>query len=159
VKAIKGKRAAAAETAPDVPRRLNAVVMHLSRALRDRTPGLLGPEHQSALTAVVVGGTVRIGDLARREAVTPPAMTKTVAALEQRGLVRRAPDPQDGRAVRVIATLAGKRLVLRGRDSRITRIRAALSRLDAVDHGRLEAAIDALERLVTEVAGQSDQAD
>ena len=104
---IKGKRAAAAGVVPDVPRRLNAVVMHLWRALRERTPELLGREHQSALTTVVVGGALRIGDLARREAVTPPAMTKTVAALERRGLARRARDPQDGRAVHVIATLAG----------------------------------------------------
>jgi DNA-binding MarR family transcriptional regulator len=38
-------------------------------------------------------------------------MTKRLAALEARGLVRRDPDPDDGRSTTVALTPAGERLV------------------------------------------------
>ena len=43
--------------------------------------------------------------------VTSGGMTKRLAALQQRGLIRREPDPDDGRSTRVALTPAGKRLV------------------------------------------------
>jgi DNA-binding MarR family transcriptional regulator len=59
-----------------------------------------GPEH--ALTP---------GDLMRTAMVTSGAITQRLDRLEQRGLVSRGPHPQDGRAVLVTLTSAGRRLV------------------------------------------------
>ncbi|MDQ6853241.1 MAG: MarR family transcriptional regulator [Actinomycetota bacterium] len=132
----------------DLARRLNAATVHLGRALRDGSPGGLAWEHQAVLTAVVFGGPVAIGELARREGVGAPAMTKTVDILERHRLVRRRSDPDDGRVVRVEATIAGKRAVLRGRDTRIVRIVTALGALDPAYRRALEAGVEALEALV-----------
>ena len=43
--------------------------------------------------------------------VTSGGMTKRLAALEGRGLIRREPDPSDGRSTAVTLTSEGKRLV------------------------------------------------
>src|SRR5439155_9389550 len=52
----------------------------------------------------------RITKLAAHEGVTQPAMTLLVDRLERRGLVHRARDPLDGRAVLVRLTPAGQEL-------------------------------------------------
>src|SRR5437899_4781191 len=120
---------------------------------RDAPTSGLAAEHRSALTAVVFGGRISIGELARSEQVGAPAMTKTVGVLEAEGLARRVPDMRDGRIVRVEATNDGKAFVLRGRDQRVARIGRALAALDKMDMTRLEAAIGALERLVADLEG------
>ena len=43
----------------------------------------------------------------------PSTMTGLIDSLEQRGLVRRRPDPQDGRQRRLAATRAGRNLARR----------------------------------------------
>ncbi len=90
----------------ELARRLNSATVHLGRALR-RVPRRLATEHASALGLVVFAGPLRIGDLAKRERVGAPAMTKTVGVLERAGLVRRVPDKQDARAVVIRATAKG----------------------------------------------------
>src|SRR5262245_55033596 len=94
----------------DLAMRLNSATVHMGRALRGSGTGL-PVEHQSVLTAVVFGGPMAIGDLARREGVGAPAMTKTVGILERELLVERTSDPRDGRVVLIVATGAGKRMV------------------------------------------------
>jgi DNA-binding MarR family transcriptional regulator len=141
----------AAAVQPELARRLNAAAMHMARALRERSPGALAAEHQSVLMTVVFGGPIAIGALARREGVGAPAMTKAVDVLERYGYVQRERDRHDGRMVRVVATLAGKRAVLRGRDGRIARIRSALASLDGTDRERLQAAVEAFDRLAAEL--------
>ncbi len=53
--------------------------------------------------------------------------------------------------MRVEATIAGKRTVLRGRDTRIVRIVTALGALDPADRRALEAGVAALEVLVADL--------
>lgn len=50
-------------------------------------------------------------ELSRALMVTSGGMTKRLAALEERGLIRRDPDPNDGRSTTVSLTGEGKRLV------------------------------------------------
>jgi len=132
----------------ELAERLNSAFIHMARALRDRDPSSLAAEHQVTLAAVVYSGPIAIGALAKREGVTAPAMTKAVGLLEDLRLVRRRRDTSDGRVVLVEATLAGKRTVLRGRGSRVTRIAAELGNLSPSESRSLEAAIAALEKLV-----------
>lgn len=50
-------------------------------------------------------------ELSRALMVTSGGMTKRLAALEERGLIRREPDPKDRRSTAVSLTREGKRLV------------------------------------------------
>src|SRR5689334_15108723 len=100
--------------------RLHSAAIHLLRRLRkeDAKTGLSAPR-LSALSVVVFGGPVTLGELANAEQVRPPTMTRLVSALEQEELVDRETDPNDGRLTRVRATPKGRALLLRGRARRV----------------------------------------
>ena len=53
-------------------------------------------------------GALTPGELAERERVQPPSMTKVIAGLVERGLVERSDHPQDRRQVVVSITAAGR---------------------------------------------------
>src|SRR6059058_5711550 len=90
--------------APDDPAaRLYVVVGRLVRMLRRTGTADVSPGALSALSTLARSGPSRLGDLAAREAVTAPTMTRIVAALEDARLVSRGPDPADRRAVVVAA--------------------------------------------------------
>lgn len=107
--------------------RLHSTAIQLLRRLRseDRRTGLSGPR-ASALSVVVFGGPVTLGELAAAEQVKPPTMTRLVTALEALGLVKREGDASDARVVRVRATPKGIRILQEGRARRIARLQAAL---------------------------------
>ena len=50
-----------------------------------------------------------MGELARRSRLSKQTMTTMVRLLERDGLVRRVPDPQDGRASRIVLTAKARR--------------------------------------------------
>lgn len=52
-------------------------------------------------------GPQRLGDLARISRISQPGMTRLVKTMSEAGLVERAPDPEDSRAIRITATPAG----------------------------------------------------
>ena len=74
-------------------------------------------------------GPSRLTALATREGVTQPAMTQLVSRLEDSGLVRRGPDPSDGRVVHVIITDDGVALMARRRAERARRLASLLDQL------------------------------
>lgn len=76
--------------------RLHSAAIHLLRRLRrvDEAAGLSAPQ-LSALSVIVFGGPLRLGDLARAEQVRPPSMTRIVDDLVAGGLVRRDADSKD----------------------------------------------------------------
>lgn len=57
----------------------------------------------------------RVGALAERLGVSAASVSDTISALQARGLVRRARDPDDGRAVRIRATRRGAAWLRRAR--------------------------------------------
>src|SRR3954465_6231810 len=61
----------------------------------------------SVLATLRDSGPRRITALAESEAIAQPTVTTLVGRLERAGLVKRAPDPDDARAVRVHLTDAG----------------------------------------------------
>lgn len=97
---------------------------------------------------LVFGGPRTIGQLAAAEHVTPPTMTRLVAAMEREGLVARDADVNDGRVVLVNATPEGRRLLLRGRDRRLEVLIAKLHTLDDEEKRALRAAVEQLERVL-----------
>jgi DNA-binding MarR family transcriptional regulator len=94
------------------------------------------------------GGTSSIGRLAVAERVRPQSMAQTVADLEAAGLIRRRPDPDDGRRMLVELTEEGRRTLATDRDSRegwLARVIAA--ELSPAEQRRLLGAIPLLRRL------------
>jgi len=79
-------------------------------------------------------------------------MTGLVRRLEQEGLVRRTPDPDDARAGLVRITDAGEELLGGLRSHRTTELSARLARLTPEDRDVLLAAAPALHRLLDEGA-------
>jgi DNA-binding MarR family transcriptional regulator len=80
----------------------------------------------SALSHLERGGPATSSDLARTERISPQSMGATVSALEERGLIERSRDPQDGRRIVLSVTEAGRRTVHDKRGARTEQIAAAL---------------------------------
>ncbi|MCQ4079066.1 MarR family transcriptional regulator [Streptomyces sp. RB6PN25] len=75
------------------------------RTLRKARPDpRLQPTQLVVLALLAQYGPLRIGVIADRIPCSQPTVTAAVASLESAGLVRREPDPADGRAIRVVIT-------------------------------------------------------
>ena len=66
----------------------------------------------------LIAGPLTIGALAERLGVTQQAASKSVADLERRGYVERAPDPDDARARLVGLTDRGRGVIAAAREQR-----------------------------------------
>ncbi|PRW62967.1 MarR family winged helix-turn-helix transcriptional regulator [Actinopolyspora mortivallis] len=88
--------------------RLRIAVVRLNRRLRTQTESNVTLSQISALACLWRGGPLSPRELASREGVQPPSMTRVIAALEELGLVRRRPHPTDGRQAIVELTEAGQ---------------------------------------------------
>jgi DNA-binding MarR family transcriptional regulator len=129
--------------------RLRLAVSRLARRIRLATNDI-PPLQLSTLATLNQRGPVRSGELAQREAVTPPTMTRVLAALAERGLIVRAPDPSDARSVVVSISPAGAEALARIQSERTALLGARLARLTDEQRAALTAALPALEALVTE---------
>ena len=91
---------------------LRISVSRLARRLRAErlakgpVPGLSDTQ-LAALAALERHGAMTPGELAEHEKVQPPSMTRVIAALEERGLVMRAPHATDRRQVVLTVTERG----------------------------------------------------
>ena len=98
---------------------LRMAVMRTSRRLRqERSVDDVTPGQYSVLAGLDVIGPMTPRELAAREKVQPPSMTRTVAALEQLGLVGRTDHPTDGRQILVNLTAKGASVVRETRKRR-----------------------------------------
>ena len=125
---------------------LHSAAIHLLRraAEEDRAAGL-SRARLSALSVVVFGGPLTLGELAAAEGVRSATMTGIVNGLEREGLVRRRPHGTDRRAVQVEATTAGRRLLDRARARRLELVASKLADVSDADLDVLERAAELLE--------------
>jgi DNA-binding MarR family transcriptional regulator len=79
------------------------------------------------------------GQLLAQTLVTSGTMTNRIDRLEERGLVRRRPDPTDARSVRVQLTATGRRRVDGALEDLAAREDAILGALDATERATLAA--------------------
>lgn len=107
------ERAATGVGDEELAARLRVAVTRLNRRLRQEAQAGVSPAQASALGSISRLGTPTLGELAEREQVQPPTMTRLVAGLEAAGLVARRTDAGDGRVVRVRLTAEGRRTVER----------------------------------------------
>ena len=82
---------------------------HLQVRFRDTGWGAVRPSYGSILVPLFEEDGLRMGELARRSRLSKQTMTTMVRLLERDGLVRRRPDPEDGRASRVVLTSKARR--------------------------------------------------
>lgn len=132
----------------DLARRLSLSLGLVNRRIRDGGDGL-SVGLVSALSTVISHDGIRASDLARIEKVAAPSMTRVVADLEARGLVKRQADPADGRAALIRATPAGVRAIEKTRDARAVRLLELLDGADDIDLPRLRDAVHVLEGLLS----------
>jgi DNA-binding MarR family transcriptional regulator len=128
---------------------LHSLAIHLLRKLRreDESSGLNAPR-LSALSVIVFGGPVTLGDLARAEQVQPPTMTRIVHALEELRLVKKSKSSSDGRSTQIVATAAGRRVLTEGRERRVRKLAGQIAALKEAERATLIAAAEILVGVV-----------
>jgi DNA-binding MarR family transcriptional regulator len=136
--------------------RLHSAAIHLLRRVRkqDAASGE-GPARLSALSVLVFGGPMTLGQLAAAEQVKPPTMSRIVTGLERKQLAERIPDSRDARRTRIRATSSGTRLLQQGRQRRIEYLASHLHRLTAPELATLDEAIELLEGMLRDWSAET----
>jgi DNA-binding MarR family transcriptional regulator len=132
--------------------RLRAIIGRLARELNDTSTGAdLTPTQYSVLALVHVRGPLGLTELTELEGLNPTMLSRIVKVLDERGLIRRLPDPNDLRAARVAATPEGARVHERIREQRTRVLTECLERLPARTADQLLEAVPAMEALAEAV--------
>ena len=127
---------------------LRMAVVRLARRLRlEDSASSITLSQLSALAVVERLGPMTLRDLAARERVQPPTMTRLVAALEEDGLVVREGHPTDGRVVLVTVTGAGRDVLAASRQRRTEFLSAQLALCSDTERTTLHDSLALLERL------------
>jgi DNA-binding MarR family transcriptional regulator len=135
------------------------IAMHrLLRGLR-RAADIATPHASQLIVLALLAqhGALRVGELAGRIPCPQPTATMTVAGLQASGLVAREPDPDDGRASRVLITEEGRRMLqslARGEAEALTGL---LSTMGEEDLRVLRAAIPLLSTLADGATSQPER--
>jgi len=131
---------------------LHSAAIHLLRKLRKEDEGSgLNASRLSALSVIVFGGPVTLGDLVAAEQVRPPTMTRIVNALEEKGLVLKKQNANDGRSTLLSATSAGKKLLMEGRARRVRALAKQIAALNHEQRSALQEAAEILKEVVRKI--------
>ncbi|WP_394433048.1 MarR family winged helix-turn-helix transcriptional regulator [Streptomyces sp. SGAir0957] len=127
---------------------LRSAVMRLSRRLKhQRVDESLSPTEMSVLGTLAGCGSATPGELARKEHVQPPSMTRIVALLEAKGLVALEPHPEDRRQKVVTSTERAETMLAESRRKRNAWLADLAVGLDEDEWAKLRAAAPVLEKL------------
>jgi DNA-binding MarR family transcriptional regulator len=136
---------------------VNLLARLFERALRDRIaphgvvpgqfPALLCLYEQDGLTQAEIGGRVQIEQ---------PTIAKTLQRMERDGLIRRAPDPDDRRRVRIHLTPRAHAL-----EPTLAAAASAINAraIDGLTRAEAEHLLDTVRRIITNLDGQHQGAD
>jgi DNA-binding MarR family transcriptional regulator len=134
----------------DLAASLRIGVARLSRRLRvERAGDDLTFNQLSVLGTLSRYGTMPVGEIAAHENVKPPSMTRTVASLEELGLVIRKAGESDGRQVVVALTDLAHDVIEADRRRRDAWLARRLADLDPDDVAVLRKAAPVLEALAS----------
>jgi DNA-binding MarR family transcriptional regulator len=133
----------------EVADRLHSAAIHLLRHARQQdVVARQGPARLSALSVLVFGGPMALGQLADAEQVKAPTMSRIVAGLKRSGLAKIETDAKDARRIRVTATAKGERLLQQARVRRIRLVAKTLTNLSPAELEILRRAAELMERAV-----------
>ncbi|HKE51713.1 MAG TPA: MarR family transcriptional regulator [Actinomycetes bacterium] len=129
---------------------LRLAVMRLARRLRSqRTDRSLSLSQLAVLGTLERRGPLTPRELAEHEKVSPPSMTKLLAALQERGFIVRTDHPTDGRQHLVAPTEQAVRTIRADRRRRDAFLAQRLAELSPDQRAVLRHAASILERLAT----------
>jgi DNA-binding MarR family transcriptional regulator len=130
-----------------LPVELRIAIMRTSRRLRTEASGdAVSPGQYSVLAAILLA-PMTLRQLADREHMQAPSMTRIVNALEQNGLVVRRDHPTDGRQVLVELTELGRQTIIEARNRRTEWMARKLAELSAEERAVLKSAAAILQRM------------
>jgi DNA-binding MarR family transcriptional regulator len=132
--------------------RLRLAIGRLARQMRQHADSMLSLGQHSALSIIERFGPITLSEVAERERVSRPAVTRIIANLELKGLVERQTDATDRRVHLVSATRRGVDALEEQRYQRLSYLAEQLRQLDAHHLAVLVAAVEVLDL----VAEQSD---
>ena len=130
--------------------KLRRAVGDLQRRLR-----LLRANHGVSASKLIIlgrllraGGPLTASDLARMERLQPQSLTRTIAELDEAGLIVRRPDEADKRQVMIGLTPAGRDVLVQDARAQTAWLAAEMaSFLTETDRGVLVVATAVMERL------------
>ena len=120
----------------------------MARRLRQEAGAGLSPSLTAALATVERHGPLTPSELALRERVQRPTVTRVLARLEESGLLTRAADPADRRSSLVSVSDEGRELLAVMRTRKDAFLAQRLSALDEDDREALARAAAILERML-----------
>lgn len=137
------------ESAVHAARDVRVVVGRLRRRLREvYDTRELTPSQLSVLSRLDKNGTASMSELAAAERVRSQSVAATLAVLEERGFVRRAKDPADGRRQLLSVTEAGHDLLVDSRQAAFEWLAQAMQEnFTEADRETVIAAMALLDRL------------
>jgi DNA-binding MarR family transcriptional regulator len=128
--------------------RLRHVIARSARRLRQEAGTDLSPSLSAALATVDRHGPLTPSELAARERVQRPTITRIAGRLEELGLVTRAADPGDRRSALISITPAGRELLAAARTRKDAFLSERLDALAPADRATLERAAALLEGML-----------
>jgi DNA-binding MarR family transcriptional regulator len=138
-----GKRASA-----ELAALLRPSLLRLTRIIRNQRVDMSVTLTQiSAMATLTKRGPMSAGELAACEKVQPPSMTKVLANLEERGLVRRDAHPSDKRQAIISVTETGRELLESERRSRDAWLSQRLAELTPDERALLRDVVPVLDKL------------
>jgi DNA-binding MarR family transcriptional regulator len=135
-------------TIADLASHLRPALLRLTRVVRNQRVDMSVTLTQlSAMATLLKSGPMSAGELANCERVQPPSMTKVLANLEERGLVRRDVRPTDRRQAIIAITPAGEELLESERRSRDAWLTKRLATLSSEERVLLQRVVPILDKL------------
>jgi DNA-binding MarR family transcriptional regulator len=140
--------AATRTSAAELASLLRPALLRLTRLVRNQRVDMSVTLTQlSAMGTLFKHGPMSAGELAACERVQPPSMSKVLANLEERGLVRREVHPDDRRQVILAITHKGEELLESERRTRDAWLTTRLAALTGEQRDLLRRVVPILDKL------------
>jgi DNA-binding MarR family transcriptional regulator len=115
------------------------LLMQAGRRLRARHPeDQVDPSTFPLAKQLMIHDAMRLSDLATAVELDASTVSRQVKQLEDKGIVERTPDPDDGRASLIRFTAHGRKVMRDGFRRRFERIRSVLEPWDERDRAQLQ---------------------
>lgn len=139
-----------AELASTLALEIRTISGKIKRRLREHGEhGDLKPSQVSVVLRLEESGSATVSSLARAEGMRPQSMSAVITPLQEAGLVRGAPDPNDGRQTLMCLTPKCVKWLKDGRAARQDWLTKIISqKLSAHEQEKLHAALRLLAKLV-----------
>ena len=135
----------------DLASRLRLAITRTARRLRQQQgDSSLSPTLIAALSTIERHGPLTPSELAQREHVQRPTVTRVVTRLAEAGFIERTPDERDRRVARLQVTGDGRKLLRAVRTRKTAYLAKRIDKLDPAEREMLQRAAEILERMLDE---------